>query len=554
MHKFWQIVRLHFKVSGLYATFRYNFKTNKKDLLKNLVLYGILVFVLLQFLVSYIVGLNYVMDYTADLNMAPLIISIILLAYSVVSFFTGTFTVFSRLFLAKDAEFFAVLPVSSKTVFCAKLFKIYTGQLAMAAFFIVPAQVIYAMHMPVDLSYYIACLPVLLFAPVFPLLISSLFSVLFMGLAGKVRNRDRLSYIFYFVFLLVVMASQFLSTRLLPENLTPEFISQLLSNSSALVKQATAAYPFAGWMTLSLTQTPERLKYLGLLILSAAAGAALLIWIAGFIYKKAALAFLETPKGKKRVKSVEFDQSKPVKAIIKKEWQVLLKVPVYAVNALAGGIIMPVFMAISFLSLPTSSESLSFEAVKQYANNPDNFAMVVLFFAGILAFCGGLNTGGGTVLSREGRSFWLIKLLPVSPKEIVLGKLLSALSFSFACIILPLLLALVITGNIIVILSSAILGGLLCFIITCCAVMVDFLRPKFDWTNYTQVIKQSANAFFVFLLDFFVIGIFAGLSALLGIILPPYLQILLLGVLFLGISVITYNIVIKAATKGLEKL
>ncbi len=102
--------------------------------------YFAVLIVAVMFLFTYIFLADAVMGAAVALGngMPGVIMSLVFMVYCVVSVIFGTFSVLSKLFMAKDNEFLATLPVSQGTVFSVKFTHAYLGQLLLSAFFILP--------------------------------------------------------------------------------------------------------------------------------------------------------------------------------------------------------------------------------------------------------------------------------------------------------------------------------------------------------------------------------------------------------------------------------
>ena len=120
------------------------------------------------------------------------------------------------------------------------------------------------------------------------------------------------------------------------------------------------------------------------------------------------------------------------------------------------------------------------------------------------------NNGlASTAISREGKSFWVSKIIPVSPFVQVLSKLAAA------SLVPLMLIAMTLAGEIIFLHFSAselfsqmilaLSGSLLTMSF---GLFIDLLHPKLDWTDPQQVMKRNLTV----LISIFSTLAFVGLS------------------------------------------
>jgi ABC-2 type transport system permease protein len=84
------------------------------------------------------------------------------------------------------------------------------------------------------------------------------------------------------------------------------------------------------------------------------------------------------------------------------------------INGISGAFIGPIILVIMFSTQSSSSDLVEFYSVM---NNPDYAMYVALIGLGLILFTGGMNLVASTAVSREGKNFWISKMIPVSAER-----------------------------------------------------------------------------------------------------------------------------------------
>jgi ABC-2 type transport system permease protein len=237
------------------------------------------------------------------------------------------------------------------------------------------------------------------------------------------------------------------------------------------------------------------------------------MWLGNWIFYKGVLSGQEA-SAKKKVYSAEETQKKivkassPIKAIFIKEWKLLLRTPVYALNGLAGILMGPFFAIIILFARNSGDKDMDF---LQYLGQPQYSIYITLGVLAYLLFVAGMNLAAATALSREGSTFWISRLIPVTPAIQVMGKFLNGLSVSVigiltTGIIAGFLFKLSLLQAVLVIVLGSI-GSLLPVALN---LIIDVYHPKLVWNNPAEAMKQNLNGLLgilVSMLSIFVYGL-----------------------------------------------
>ncbi len=450
-------------------------------------------FLLVAFGFVYIVMAVVVQIAANSLGQPELMPIIMLTAVQILLLVTGLFSAFNMMFGGNDKEFMASLPIKGKHIFLVNLFMAYLTELATAAATVLPIIVIYGIFNGMSLALWIYGLLGIVLFPVFPLCLASVLMLLIMMATGRFRHKELLITVFSFLLLAAVfLGNVYLNSGSGDSVLEENVMENFLNSKSGAIGTISYILPGAGLLAGVLTSQgmPAFLQFLGLLAAEILPGA-LCIWLGCKYYFDVLrrLSYSAVNK-KKKLSAKDFHGGSPVKAMFVKEWKLVLRSPVYAVNGLFPIIIGPVLVAFMFLSGGGRSGSIGALAglIEQYPS------AAVAVITGMIVFIGGMGMISSTTLSREGACFWICKTIPVPIKVQMKGRLLAGCSMYFICAVLMLaafriflpLSSLDMTAA--AVLSLAAGPGLVSI-----QMLPDIAKPKLVWNQEKEAMKQNVN-------------------------------------------------------------
>ena len=269
MSKFLSLLKLQINSRFGLSMARYNFRNDKKELWKAAGLTFIIVIALGQvvFLYSYIMQRLYMAAQL--LNSPQLILTMGASAAGLLILFFGIFYILGALFLARDTEFLASLPLKQNSIFLSKFILVLLGEYPIALFLMLPPVIIYGAGAQKGILYYITALICILFLPIVPLIISSLLSLCLMHIVSRSKRRDLIIIVGSIILFLALFVGQNLLLSRMPESGTEmEFLLEILQRSDGLVEWSGRIFPPSVWITKALSHTgAEALKNLGYLVL-----------------------------------------------------------------------------------------------------------------------------------------------------------------------------------------------------------------------------------------------------------------------------------------------
>jgi ABC-2 type transport system permease protein len=543
MSKFISLLRLQVNARYGLSNALYNIKNDKKALWKSIGMGLIILIALAEVIGIYTFMMFQLYKSALIINTPQVVLTMAAVVSGIIVLIFGVFYILSTVFLAKDTELLASLPISQGNIFLSKFILVLLGEYPFAFFLMMPPVIIYGIGQKMGAIYYILAVICTLFIPLVPLVVSALLSLILMNIVSRSRHRDMITIIGSIILLVGIVLGQNYFLSRVPEN-QQEFLTGLLQSSNAIIEFMGRAFPPAIWITKTLSGTvPEALINLVYLILISAAAFGLVYLLASFIYQRGATAQFETGISTGKTK-LSYKSSSQILTIFKIEWLTLLRTPIYALNSL-----VMVFMAPLMMMLPMFGGNLAndpdIQFVYQLIENSELTSALVLIVAGLITLFALINPAVSSTFSREGKNYWILKNIPVKPEVQVYGKLLAGYSISFIAAILSASMAMLsfkismVSTIMIVVLSTAALIP-----ISAVGIYIDLIRPKLVWNNPQEAIKQNLNVVIAMLLGFVLVTIFgfigyflvvAGLSSfsVFGIMLAVILLVSYLSILFL---------------------
>lgn len=427
------------------------------------------------------------------LKMESVLLGIVFLSCMVFTLIMGLISLLGVLFFAKDTEFLAALPISSKTVFAAKFGQVLLAETAVGLLFLSPPVIIYGVITHSGVAFWVRAVCAVLFAPCIPLAISALLSLLLMRFNALWRRRDLWTTVGSIALLVAFLLGQFALTSRLPETLSIEVIVALIAGSEGMLQKIAFLFPPSGWVSLGLVQGGG---YFALFMIVSLLALLIVIWIAGWLYYRGAQAQLETATNT-RIASLSgryAKQRSTLFSLFLREWRTVLRSPTYAMNGLITIVIGPILLLIpKFMEGSVQGDELSvLFSLLGSAHDPQFF--VLLMSAIFLAICL-LNPAISTSLSREGQQFYLLRMIPVKPGSQIMAKYLFGFSVSLLSTLLMSISAAVAFGfSLSLIIPSIALATLASVAPLAFSFLPDVLKPKLFWNNETEAIKQNMNA------------------------------------------------------------
>ncbi len=425
----------------------------------------------------------------------------------------GVYYIISAFYFSRDLEILIPLPLKPRQVMASKFAVILVNEYLTVLLVVLPMLVYYGILAKAGLPYWINAAVVYALLPVIPLALVSLLVIGMMRLVNLSRKKDVLIIVGSLVLIVFGIGLQFLVNRSAGSRINQQALLDFLTAPDSLLKRAGAIFPPCIWATKAVVGGFSRSGLLHLLLLAGTSVAFLygILVVAERLFYRGLIGLSEISGQKKAMSPREMARRvssgrRPIRAIFRREWRIMIRTPIFLLNGVLTVAIIPVI----FLLMTKMGSGRGDAAALLKAMTSGSPITGILAAAGFMIICGSLNGTSSSAFSREGRQFWMSKILPVSPRDQVIAKFLHSYLIALLGIGTSLIVSVVAfslkIGQLVPAVGIALTGT---FALTALGMIIDLARPLLDWTNPQKAIKQNLNVLFATLAD---IGILAALA------------------------------------------
>ena len=204
--------------------------------------------------------------------------------------------------------------------------------------------------------------------------------------------------------------------------------------------------------------------------------------------------------------------------LLKKEWLIVKRTPIFMLNIVVIVFLMPIIIIVSFLvTFISSGESVNDSVLSMIdINSMLGDPIVYLIVFAVAVFFTSTSVAASTSISREGSNAWFMKIIPVSYFKQINIKVLFAVIID--------MLGIIILGIVPVILFKVPLYYVLCIFIPLLLlvilinyfnILLDLKRPRLNWSEESEAVKQNINSMISIFGTMGVCGVFAFLAYIL---------------------------------------
>ncbi len=498
---------------------------------------------------------------TAHLGSLYLVMAIILSVFLIIFF--SFFQIISYFYFSDDVKILTPMPIKPSHYLLSKFFVIYIWELLISMFTVLPFFIIYAVYENIYFYQWIMMIISFVLLPIIPLVVIAIITVVLMSLTNIFKSKDALrmaSYILLFVSLVFFQYKIYDVLLTMPEDPEKqlEFGQNLVNNSTFFLEKFSAYYPITKFIEFAVSGSFfESLLSTSIFILLCIGFVYLLSIVLQSIFMKSYLKEQNnrTTKKKKIRTNKKTGVGNVGLSIAKIDFLTLLRVPIYAFNTLSVVILIPVLLIV-FSNLMSGGNGEIEELLNLYKNNRDIFWLSVALILTIFSI---MNPIASTTFSREGKTNWIMRSLPISAKDHIWGRLLTPLITQVVFMIVMLIIIIFTLAQKGSNISTDIVYGIITFLLAFISslpllfisIIIDLKRPMLKWENPQQPVKQNMNVLIAI-----VVGIIYGtLMYLLYTLLKQFLEIDLIIIIFfivnISLAYFAYNILYSKFEKSL---
>ncbi len=400
---------------------------------------------------------------------------------------TTTFQIKGTIFGFKDYDMVMSLPLSTAGIVASRIIILYAVNIVFVAVIMLPMMFAYGILTNPNPLFYLYGIAALIFLPLVPIILASFIGTLIAYIASRFRFSNLLNIIFTMGILVAFIGSSF----------TVRDDGQALVNmGKAMTDQVNSLYPLAALYAETVVEyrLSSFLLFAGISILAFV----LYVLLVKAVFKKINTSLM-TGSYRRKFKLGRLKTSSPFMALYKKEVKRYFASSVYVVNT-AFGVVLLTVGAIALLFIDVSKYLISVPAEVLMAGVPV-----------LIGFCVCMTSTTMVSISLEGKSFWILKTLPLTPGTVFAAKIAVNLT-----ILSPVLLDVLIIGAVLGLAPLTVLLILImtlatAFFVALYGMVINLLMPNFNWNNETVVVKQSAASMIVIFSGMGLVGIQAAM-------------------------------------------
>ncbi len=498
---------------------RHRIFVQRRDLwLVALIFLGVVGFIPILVLYVRLVGDAY--DLFKSIGQEKALLTLALLAGQLIILVFGLFYLIATFYFSRDLEYLVSLPLKPVQVMLSKFIVVMVNEYLTVAPIILPIFIVYGFKAKSGLDYWLSLLLAYALLPIIPLAASGLVVVGMMRLINIGRRKDLLIVIGALFLIAAAMFFQFgLSRAAGPQGMDTEKAIALIASPDGLVQTIGRRFPPSIWAT--------RFLHDGLVTGSGFSGLVLFFGVsvllfgglmagAQRLFYRGLVGLSERSGGAQRSKAAALKVSSgrhPVRAIFLRELRLMNRTPVFLLNGVLGVLMIPIVFALT-LSSGRSTDDAATILRLMTAAKPLITVLVTTMFIIICATVSGVASSS---FSREGRHFWISKVIPVEYPQQVLAKFIH--SWSVALLGIVTATAVLIFGFHLPAarwLPSLALALPVTAFLTLLNLTVDLSRPLLDWISPQKAMKQNLNVLIAMLLDLGFLFLFGLLFLALG--------------------------------------
>jgi len=393
--------------------------------------------------------------------------------------FVGSiFVTKEQLFNAKDNELLLSMPVPPRYILISRLLMLLLLNYLYSTMVLLPAMVIYCIFAPVTVPLVLAFLLAALLLPLMSMALSCLCGWLLAVITARMRRTNLIS--------TVLLMGFFLGYFYVVSNLS-NYMTRLMENGTEIAAAFQRALPPLYYFGSGIMG-----DWLNLLLFA-------LICLVPFVLVCLLLSrsFHYIVTGKRGSVRIQYREktlkaASPRVALLKKECSRFFGTTMYMFNSGIGAVMEIVFAVV----LVVQGE----EMLSQLLQVPMMWSLLPVMICAVGCFCAVMTNTTAPSISLEGKSFALLRSLPVSAADVFWAKagvnlligvppiIVLGIAAAVVLPLTPLQMAAVLLLPLTVQVFSAQLG-----------LITNLHMPRFDWINETAVIKQSGSTFMAML-------------------------------------------------------
>ncbi|MDD2418729.1 MAG: hypothetical protein PHR24_07155 [Oscillospiraceae bacterium] len=470
MNKLWILLKV--QILGLFGISKFLHSKDKKERSKFIRFFLLFIFVFFSLLYTIVMYDYAIISSLNSIGLPQLMPALMMAVASLITLVTTIYKANGLLIGFKDFDMTMAMPIKTSTVVASRLLLLYLMNAGFCLLITLPSGIIYSLFVPQSPLFFVYLTLLTLFVPLVPMLIGTALGLLISAVSSRFRHANVVNIILALILTLAGMSLSFAFPTIITN---PQAFSKVLMNSVYRI------YPLTGIYTRALCQT-DTLSLLLFVFISIILFACF-VFLIGKYFKYLNTVYTTTrARSNYRMKSLEV--SSVIAALYKRELRRYFASIIYVLNT-AFGMVMAVIMGVALLVFKPAQ----FETILEIPGFAD---IIVTLAPMVLVTFVCLSCTTSSSISLDGRSFWILKSLPVKAETIFLSKIMVNLTITLPLsLISSVLLSIALKMNFIQVVFMLLTPAVFAVLTAEVGLFLNLMYPNFSWTNETAVVKQS---------------------------------------------------------------
>ena len=488
-------------------------KDKKKRLLFNILLFFVVIFIFLPFVIfcgTFVYGVT---DMFNEIGYPTVGFELMCVLISVFTFIFSFNVVLNQLYFSDDIENILALPIKPYIVVASKLSACFVIENIMQFFVLFASLLGFSFALKLNFINILIGVAGVITLPIISMIYCALISIVIMYFSKYIKNKQtiRKSSILFVVVVLSIFAIFMLN---LQDFNFEDYIQNIATDNRSIFNLLQLLFPHIKYFVNSIYNLSffDFLIYIVINIIFVVA----LFVLGNFLYLDGVIDLTS------RNTNTVFENNKFINHIEKKnifisylskESKILFRSPVFFVNCILINFIWPIFVYVIY---KLSIKSITFKSLISMASTDNFLIMSLITILGISILVPSLNSVASSSFSREGKSFYFLKYIPISLKIQCLIKLSFSFIVSFGSIfIFTTIFFIVLKVSMFKILLFDLVSVLCVLLICMIGLFVDSIQPKLVWDDEINSLRENYNTFVVMGIALLLFVLFCGGSYIL---------------------------------------
>ena len=405
----------------------------------------------------------------------------------------GIYRAKATIYRESDLDLVSAFPLSGVDIVASRVFRLYFDNLVIGAAVIIPAFLVFGIMAGCGALFFISIIPVCIISPILPTATASWIGILFAAIISRNRHKVLTEVILALVIVIgsfavsgVISAKTGLGSTSITVSEKKKMDEQMKAEMAAALTEKMTGVEQAFPPFKLISKVLQNAEFVGILIYTLISIAVIVptVMVIGKNFFGISRKLFST-RNHKEYRMEELKKQSVITALVKKEAARYFSSGIYVSNSIVNPVMALILaVALGFVDLNKIVESAGKLPVEINVNNSIPFLLAVIY-------C--MMTITASSVSMEGKSWWIMRVLPIGTKEILGAKLLFNMIFMAPFyLVTEIIMLFTVNAGALERIWIIIIPGITIVFSILFGLFLNLKFPKFNWENETEVVKQGA--------------------------------------------------------------